>query len=148
MADTTLLKTQVESFICEELGKWYPSRTFTEISLPLGTKKDGTKAVHRFDAVSDNKAIVASIKSHSWRTSGGKYPAGKVASLYQAVYFLSQVEAKEKLLILTDEKTYEGFLSESDGKIEDNIKIKLISLSPELQMSVDKVQQKASREMS
>ncbi len=147
MAKTIELK-EVERFIRKELAKDYSRHTFTEKKLPLREKRDGTYAVHNFDAVSEDKTIVASIKSHSWLTSGGNLPSGKIAQIYQSLYFLSLVYAKTKLLILTDREAHEGFLRVSDGKVAEDIEIKFYPLSPELQLSVKKVHQKASQEMS
>ena len=148
MAKTIELKTKVEPFVRKWLEKSYPGHTFTPKALPLRRKRDGTYAVHEFDAVSEDNSIVASIKSHSWLTSGGKSPGGKIGQIYQSLYFLSLVDAKTKLLILTDREAYEGFLIVSDGKVAEDIEIKLCQLSPELQLVVHKVHQKASQEMS
>lgn len=147
MARTTELR-DVELFVRKELEKDYPGHTFTEKALPLRKKKGGTYAVHRFDAVSEDNSIVANIKSHSWLTSGGKRPAGKIGEIYESLYFLSLVEAKTKLLVLTDREAYEGFLQESDGKVAEDIEIKFCPLPPGLQLRVRRVQQKASQEMS
>lgn len=147
MAKTVELKTRVEPFIRKALGKSYSRHTFTEETLPLRKKRDGTCAFHRFDAVSEDKTIIASIKSHSWLTSGGKLPSGKIAQIYQSLYLLSLVDATTKLLILTDWETYEGFLAVSDGKVADDIQIKFHPLSPKLQQLVKKVRRKASQEM-
>ena len=146
MAKTTELR-KVEVFVRKELEKSYPGHTFLEKALPLRKKRDGTYAVHRFDAVSEDNTIVASIKSHSWLTSGGKSPGGKIGQIYQSLYFLSLVDAKTKLLILTDREAYEGFLVVSNGKVAEGVEIKLCPLPPELQLLVTKVQQKASQEM-
>jgi len=148
VAKTVELKTKVEPFIRKELEKSYPGRTFTPKTLALRKKRDGTYAVHEFDAVSEDNSVVASIKSHSWLTSGGKSPAGKIGQIYEALYFLTLVDAKTKLLILTDREAYEGFLRVSDGKIAEGMEIKFCPLSPELQLLVSKVHQKASQEMS
>ena len=147
MAKTTELR-EVEVFVRKELEKTYPEHTFTEKALSLRKKRDGTPAIHKFDAVSENNAIVASIKSHSWLTSGGKSPGGKIGQIYQSLYFLSLVDAKTKLLILTDREAYEGFLAVSNGKVAEGVEIKLCPLPLELQLLVTKVQQKASQEMS
>jgi len=147
MADTTVFK-EVEDFIRQELERCYPGHTFSEKSLPLGKRRDGTPSFHRFDAVSEDNTIVASIKSHSWLTSSGKSPAGKIGQIYESLYFLSLVDAKTKLLVLTDRATYEGFLVKSDGKIAKDVEIKLCPLPPELGLRVKKVHQKASQEMS
>lgn len=146
MAKTTELR-EAELFVRKELGKSYPGHTFTEKGLPLRKKRDGTSAIHKFDGVSEDNAIVASIKSHSWLTSGGNLPSGKIGQIYQALYFLSLVDAKTKLLILTDKEAYEGFLTVSDGKVAEGIEIKFYPLPPELQLMVSKVTQKASQEM-
>ena len=148
MAKTIELRTRVEPFVRKWLENSYPGHTFTAKPLPLRRKRDGAYAVHQVDAVSEDNSIVASIKSHSWLTSGGKRPSGKIAEIYQSLYLLSLVDAKTKLLILTDRETYEGFLAVSDGKVADDVEIKLCPLPPELQAMVKKVQQKASREMS
>ena len=147
MAKTTELR-EVERFVREELEKDYSGHIFTEKPLPLRKKRDGTYATHKFDAVSEDNTIVASIKSHSWLTSGGKSPGGKIGQIYQSLYFLSLVDAKTKLLILTDREAYEGFLAVSNGKVAEGVEIKLCPLPPELQLLVTKVQQKASQEMS
>ena len=147
MAKTTELR-EVERFVRKELERDYPGHTFTEKALPLGKRRDGTYAVHKFDAVSEDNSIVASIKSHSWLTSGGRSPAGKIGQIYESLYFLSLVDAKTKLLVLTDRATYEGFLVKSDGKIAEDVEIKLFPLPPALQESLNKVRQRASQEMA
>ena len=147
MAETIEIKTKIEPFVRKELEKSYLGHTFTEKALPLRKKRDGTYAVHKFDAVSGDNTIVAGIKSHSWLTSGGNLPSGKIGQIYQSLYFLNLVDAKTKLLIFTDAGTYEGFIAVSDGKVADGIGIKLCSLPQELQLLLNKVRQKASQEM-
>lgn len=148
MAKTTELRTKIEPFIRKGLGEIYPGHTFTEKTLPLRRKKDGTYAVHNFDAVSEDNSIVASIKCHSWLTSGGKRPAGKIGEIYESLYFLGLVKANTKLLILTDREAYDGFLKVSDGKIAKDIEIRLCLLPPQLQLLVTNVHREASQEMS
>jgi len=147
MAKTTDLG-EVEHFVRKKLEGDYPGHTFSEKTLPLREKRNGNYAVHKFDAVSEDNTIVASIKSHSWLTSGGNLPSGKIGQIYQSLYFLSLVDAKTKLLILTDREAYEGFLRVSDGKVARGIDIKFQRLSAKLQLRVKKMQQKASQEMS
>lgn len=147
MAKTTELKTKVEPYVRKELEKLYLGHTFTEKPLPLRRKKDNTSAIHKFDAVSGDNTIVASIKSHSWLTSGGNLPSGKIAQIYRSLYFLSLADAKVKLLILTDREAYNGFLKESDGKLAEGVGIIFCPLQPELQATVYKVTEKARQEM-
>lgn len=147
MADTTKLKTKIEPFVRKELEKLYPGHTFTEKAVIVGRKKDGSPAFHKFDAVSEDSTIVVSIKSHSWKTSGGKRPAGKIGEIYQALYFLSLAQAKNKLLILTNRGTYDGFARESDGKMPGDVEIRLVTLPPKLQQLVNEVSERASKEI-
>jgi len=148
MADTTLLKAKVEPFVTAWLEGKYPSHTFSKRPLPVGSKRDGSLALHEFDAVSEDNSIVAVIKSHSGKTSGGKRPAGKIGMVYQELYFLTLVDAKLKLVILTDEEFYGIFIKESEGKVAQDIEIHLCKLPGELQREVDKVRQKASYEQT
>lgn len=148
MAKTLEYKTKIEPFIREALAETYPEHAFTERSLPLRKKRDGTYAYHKFDAVSEDNSIVASIKSHSWLTSSGKRPAGKIGEIYQSLYSLGLVQARTKLLILTDKETYDGFLRVCDGKIAEDVQIKFYLLPPKLQKLVTEVKERASKEMS
>jgi len=148
MANTAKLRYLIEPYVRSELDKIYPGRGFTEKSLPLRKKKDGTYAYHDFDAVSDDNSIIASIKSHSWFTSGGKLPSGKIGQIYQSIYFMSLVTAKTKLMIFTDFETYQRFKEYSNGKVEDSIEIKYIKLPEELQKIRIKILNEASNEMS
>ena len=75
-------------------------------------------------------------------------PSGKIGVIYQSLYFLSLVDAKTKLLILTDKEAYHGFLTASDGKLAEGVEIKLYPLPPELQLLVKDIHRKASQEMS
>jgi len=147
VARTTEFKTEIEPFVRKELGRWFSGHVFSEKALPVGKKRNGTNAYHKFDAVSEDGAIVASIKSHSWKTSGGKRPAGKIGAIYQALYFLSLVKAETKLLILTDEEAYKGFLKDSDGKVTSVVRIEFCPLPPELGRVADDVHKRARQEI-
>ncbi|MEW6141640.1 MAG: hypothetical protein AB1597_00585 [Chloroflexota bacterium] len=147
MPNTSILKTPVEDFVRDELTKAYPRMTFTEKPVPIGVKRDGSIAKHKFDAVSSDGTVIASIKSHSWKTSGGKIPSGKIGEIYQSLYFLSLAKAKTKLLIFTNKDTRDGFERIADGKVPSDVKIKYLQLPPKLQLEVTKVIRLASDEM-
>lgn len=148
MANTAKLRYLIEPYVRSELEKIYIGHIFTEKRLPLRKKKDGTYAYHNFDAVSDDNSIIASIKSHSWFTSGGKLPSGKIGQIYQSIYFMNLVEAKTKLMIFTDYETYERFKEYSNGKLDDNIEIKYIKLSDDLNRICIEIRNAASEEMT
>ena len=71
-----------------------------DIFMPLRKKKDGTYAYHNFDAVSDDNSIIASIKSHSWFTSGGNLPSGKIGQIYHSIYYMNLIESKTIRVII------------------------------------------------
>ena len=107
-----------------------------------------TGGSHEFDAVSTDDRIVASIKSASDKTSNGKYPAGKIKDAEAELYYLTLVSAHSKSLVLTDPQFFERMKNRLKGKLPQNIKLRLIPLSSEMQEQVDIVRKKASDEMS
>ena len=147
MANTAGLN-EVEDYIRTRLENDYPRYTFSEKALPLLMKTDGSYAVHKFDAVSEDNTIVASIKCHSWLTSGGHMPAGKIGQIYQSLYYLHLIDTKVKLIIFTDKNTYDGFQKTFDGKIDREIIVKYYPLSKSLGQLLAIVHNNASREMS
>ncbi|HEV2738710.1 MAG TPA: hypothetical protein VGU66_09040 [Candidatus Elarobacter sp.] len=142
MADTSYYKTHVEPFVRAELqrlhGQPFLSRT---LRLPTG----GT---HEFDAVSDDGSIVASIKSLSGKTSGGKRPAGKYAACLAELYFLTLVDAPVRMLVLTTPSLHTMFVRYMEGRLHPGVKIELIVVSPEIQGQIDRIRDVASDEVS
>ena len=141
MADTTYMKNEVELWVRNWLVKQFPGHHFSKQPLELTT---GGK--HEFDAVSQDKSIVAGIKGHSWKTRGGNLPSGKYAQLYQELYFLTLVRATRKFLILTNKDMYEDFQNRSRGKIAEGIKIIFCQLPLDMREKVANIQARASRE--
>jgi hypothetical protein len=142
MADTHIFKTRIEPFVQE----WLESRCgqkFRREYLPL----EGCTGFHEFDAVSADRTIVAGIKSSSGETSGGKNPSGKLASVYQELYFLSNVKADTKLLILTDVEFYHLVVKKITQHLAGGIRVEHCPLSPELQELARKVHADASDEI-
>lgn len=95
MANTKYLKTEVEGYVRSELQRRF-GRAFKSEFLRLVTGGQ-----HEFDAVSDDRSIVASIKASSGLTSGGRLPSGKFNDNIAELYFLTLVEAEQRLLVLT-----------------------------------------------
>jgi hypothetical protein len=95
VANTRYLRTVVEDYVRgalhDEYGKDFAPK-FLRL-LPGGR--------HEFDAVSEDGTVVASVKSASGLTSGGRVPSGKLKDCIAELYFLSLVEARERLLVLT-----------------------------------------------
>jgi hypothetical protein len=102
MANMHLLKTRVEPYVRLWLSERY-SQAFSREFLQLA----GCSGFHEFDAVFADKRIVCGIKSSSGPTSGGKNPSGKIARAHTELYFLAGVDARQSLLVLTDEEFYD-----------------------------------------
>lgn len=72
MANTLYLKRVVEDVVrqhlAQQFGVPFESRELTLV----------TGGTHEFDAVSEDGRVVASIKSTSGKTSGGKLPSGEI----------------------------------------------------------------------
>ncbi len=141
MANTTYLKNEVEQWVRNWLAPQFSNQSFTKENLELVT---GGK--HEFDAVSGDKSIVAGIKGNSFKTKGGNIPSGKIAELYQELYFLLLVKASRKFLILINEELYKYFTNSSRGKIANEIEIKLCKLPAEMREKVKNIQIQASEE--
>jgi len=142
MANTALMKTLVEPYVRERLEREY-GQPFTQqfLDLPSGGK-------HEFDAVSRDQVIVTSIKSHSGLTSGGKRPGGKILACYSELYYLLQVDAPTRILVLTNPEFHDIFARDSRGQLAPGLNIKLIPLPEDIQQQIQRVTHAASREMA
>jgi hypothetical protein len=76
MADTRYLKSIVENHVRAWLQDKF-GQPFKSTFLLLSGVQD-TARTHEFDAVSQDGAIVCSIKTASWKTSSKKRGSGKV----------------------------------------------------------------------
>lgn len=142
MANTRYLRDVVEGYVRGQLADEF-GQPFTSQILVLST--GGT---HEFDAVSEDGRLVASIKSASGLTRGGRVPSGKIKDSTAELYYLSLVEAPRRLLILTDPEFYEIFLRTMAGRILDGLEVRAMLLPKDIRAEVDKVVAEASREVS
>jgi hypothetical protein len=71
--------------------------------------------VFDFDAVSEDHSIVATISTSGAKTSGGKPAAGKILKLRSDMLFLSMVEAKRRVIVLTEPDMYDQCKKEAGG---------------------------------
>jgi hypothetical protein len=58
--------------------------------------------VFDFDAVSDDHSIVATISTSGSKTSGGKHAVGKILKLRSDMLFLTMVDARRRVIVLTE----------------------------------------------
>ena len=141
MANTRFLTIDVEDYVRKVLTQRH-GVGFKKKHLELVT--GGT---HEFDAVADDGSIIASIKSASGRTSGGRIPSGKIKDCVAELYFLSLVEIPTRILILTTPDFYEIFMRTVQGKVAPGVTISCEVLPDELQSRVQAVQLAASEEV-
>ena len=149
MADTSYIKKEVEPWVRNWLTRQFPEHRFDRRHLVLTCITQEKPGSHEFDAVSEDGTVVAAIKGHSWKTSGGNLPAAKYASMYQELYFLTLVKADRRFLILTNEEMYSDFQNRSKGKIADGIELMFCQLTDEsMRRRMQSIGDEASREMT
>jgi hypothetical protein len=142
VANTRILTTAVEEHVRTTLHRKH-GVAFAKRRLRLTSG-----GLHEFDAVSDDGQFVASIKSASGRTSGGRIPAGKIKDCVAELYFLSMINAPRRVLILTTPDFYDIFTKVMVGKVVPGIEVTLCRLPEQLQAVVAAVQAAASAETS
>jgi hypothetical protein len=142
MANTAYLRYTVEPWVREHLAVRFGQPFSSEV---LGLSPSGR---HEFDAVSADRQIVVSIKTNSGLTSGGNKPTGKIMTCLAELYYLSLVDAPTRILLLTNPEFHGIFVAELRGAVAEGIAIELLALPTEMQVEVDKVTSRASREMT
>ena len=141
MADTRV-QLEVEDWVRQQ---WMPSQfgvTFYRERLKI---RSG--GVFDFDAVSGDKCIVATISTSGAKTSGGKHAVGKILKLRSDMLFLTMVEAKRRVVILTEQDMYEQCLKEkAGGRVPPEIEFAFAALPEELNARLVAARQNASVE--
>ena len=142
MADTTYLRRVVETYVRDQLSREF-QQTFSARFLPL---QPGGR--HEFDAVSEDRGVVASIKAASGLTAGGRNPSGKIKDCIAELYYLSLVEAPIRRLVLTTPAFFAIFAKSTAGAVARGIEVVCVPLPAEMQLEVDKIVLAASKEVS
>jgi hypothetical protein len=142
VADTSYLRRVVENFVRDGLAVEF-GRPFTARFLPL---LPGGQ--HDFDAVSDDGAVVASVKSASGLTAGGRTPNGKIKDSIAELYYLSPGDAPIRRLVLTTPDFFTIFMRKTKGAVAEGIQIVCVPLPIGIQAKVNKVVELASREVT
>lgn len=141
MANTRYLTMQVEEHIRSVLAEQF-GQPFTKERLTL---EPGGH--HEFDAVSQDRTVIASVKSASGRTSGGRVPAGKVKDCIAELYFLTLVEAPTRALVLTSRDMYDILTRTLRGRLARGLSLLHFPLPPDMQALASQVHGRASAEM-
>src|SRR5579864_8773616 len=96
MADTRV-QLEVEDWVRRNWMTTHFGMRFSRERLPL---RSG--GVFDFDAVSDDRSVVATISTSGSKTSGGKHAVGKILKLRSDMLFLTMVQAARRVIVLTE----------------------------------------------
>jgi len=128
MADTRV-QLEVEDWVRRN---WMPTEygsNFSRERLPL---RSG--GVFDFDAVSNDHSIVATISTSGSKTSGGKNAVGKLLKLRSDMLFLTLVEAKRRMIVLTEQDMYEQCKKEvAGGRVPKEIEFACAAIPDDLE---------------
>lgn len=98
-------------------------------------------------AVSDDRSVVATISTSGAKTSGGKHAVGKILKLRSDMLFLTMVEAKRRIVILTERDMCDQCEKElAGGRVPPEIEFVCAILPNELNRKQIEARMKASGE--
>jgi hypothetical protein len=102
-----------------------------------------------FDAVSEDKTIVANISTSGARTASGRHAVGKKMKLRSDIYFLLLTKAPRKLIVLCESDMHALCKREYDaGRIPKEIEFLLVSLPAKLAIKLAAARRISSNEVS
>ncbi len=106
--------------------------------------------VFDFDAVSEDRKIVASISTSAAHTASGKLAVGKLTKIRSDMLFLLMVPAcGRRLMVLTDETMLQQLQKEkSSGHVPTSIEFMHAKIPPALEQRLVASQEAASREVT
>ena len=143
MADTTAHR-QVQDWIADE---WLPMRygqPFAETEMPLASG-----GVFNFDAVSEDRQILANVSTSRWKTAPGRYGSGKVHKIRSDIYFLLLAQARRRLIVLTEPDMHAWWLKEAaKGRVPTDIEFLHAVIPDDLDATLQAARRKASSEVT
>jgi hypothetical protein len=143
MADTRT-QLEVEDWIRRN---WMP----THFGMKFGRERLRLQSggVFDFDAVSDDRSIVATISTSGSKTSGGNGAVGKILKLRSDILFLTMTEAKRRIVVLTEKDMFDQCEKEfASGRVPREIEFICAPIPDELRTRLVAARLKASGESS
>lgn len=142
MADTRV-QLEVEDWVRRN---WMPSQFGHRFSRERLTLRSG--GVFDFDAVSEDQSIVATISTSGAKTSGGKHAVGKILKLRSDMLFLTMVQAKRRVLVLTEQDMCDQLKREAEGgRVPPEIEFVCAIIPDDLRARLVAARSKASEEL-
>lgn len=141
MADTRI-QLEVEDWVRRNWMLTEFGMKFSRERMPL---RSG--GVFDFDAVSEDRSIVATISTSGSKTSGGKYAVGKILKLRSDMLFLTMVDAKRRVIVLTEQDMYDQCKKEAvGGRVPPEIEFAYALIPDDLRLRLVASRSKASEE--
>jgi len=143
MADTRI-QLEVEDWVRRN---WMPTQYGTKFSRERLRLRSG--GVFDFDAVSEDQSIVATISTSGAKTQPGKNAVGKLLKLRSDMLFLTLVEAKRRVIVLTEQDMCDQCGKEfAAGRVPREIEFVCAEIPAELRTRLVEARSKASKESS
>jgi hypothetical protein len=141
VADTRI-QLEVEDWVRRN---WMASHFGTKFSRERVALRSG--GVFDFDAVSEDHTIVATISTSGSKTSGGKHAVGKMFKLRSDMLFLTMVEAKHRVIVLTERDMCDQCEREAaGGRVPPEIEFACAIIPDELRLRLVAARRRASEE--
>lgn len=141
MADTRV-QLEVEDWVRQQ---WMPQHFGVNFYRERLQIRSG--GVFDFDAVSADRTVVATISTSGAKTSGGKNAVGKILKIRSDILFLTMVQAKRRVVVLTERDMYEQCLKEArGGRVPQEIEFAYAPLSDEINTRLMAARQNCSVE--
>ena len=145
MADSRV-QLEVENWIRKEWMQGRFGQEFVKDKVELSAGGS-----FQFDAVSEDRSIIATISTSNARTRTGKMGAGKKQKIRADMFFLLLAkDVQRRLVILTESDMHEEMVKEKDkrGRVPASIELFHANLPSHLVQLLDTAKAVASKEVS
>ena len=143
MADTRI-QLEVEDWVRRN---WMLSQYGMKFSRERLRLRSG--GIFDFDAVTEDRSIVAVISTSGAKTANGKHAVGKILKLRSDMLFLTMVEAKRRIILLTEQDMCDLLKREFEGgRTPREIEFVCAEIPGDLRTKLIKAREKASGEFS
>ncbi len=142
MADTSLIKTEIEPYARQWLVRRFPEMAFTEESLPLASG-----LTYKFDAVSGDRTVVAAILCNRSKTRTGRENTGGVRKALLDIGLLKSLPQETKKVMVFTDSGFKELVGRRAMRMDiHDVQMLVCELPPKLQQELTRVLDEASQE--